>query len=93
MAENKDTIVCQNTIEMVSIVLLSDNDKNHWQKVVMTNTNDGRQREISVAPIDFFALASAIMCNDQLCDVIDDFSDTWTAETLETSIHMLCEEE
>jgi len=85
--------ICNNTCEGVDFDLYSDNDKYHYQMLKMTRrVPNGKSITLRVAPVDFFTVASAIMCNDQLCDMITDMTDTWNAEIFEEGLEALFEE-
>jgi len=86
--------ICNSTCEGVDFDLYSDNDKRHYQMLKMTRrVPNGKSRMVSIAPVDFFTVASAIMCETQLCDMVSRFEDTWSAESFEKSLEEVFEGE
>ena len=86
--------ICENTIEMVKIELYSNGDKNSYQVIKMTNVNTGESLERkSIAPVDFYTIATAIMSEEYLCEFINYVWTTWSSGVLEDMIEELCNDE
>ena len=77
------TIICENTIEGINMQLKSNHLKKSYQEIQMTDVEtSNHQRRCIIAPVDFYTVASAIMCNTKLSDVVEDFKDTWSENAL-----------
>lgn len=84
----KTTKICENTIENLTFELFTNNHKRAYQTLRITDTEYGTQKTTNmIAPVDFYAIISAILCTDQLCDFIDAVSGTWSANMLEDMIN------
>lgn len=77
------TEICSNTIEGIHIQLRSNHNKKSYQEIMMTNTITMHvQKRCIIAPVDFYTVASAIMCNNVLKDFCEDVQDTWSEHAL-----------
>ena len=77
------TVICGNTIEGITMQLSSNNMKKTYQKISMTNTETSKhQSRCIIAPVDFYTVSTAIMCNTKITGMMDDFENTWSEEAL-----------
>lgn len=84
----KTTKICENTIENLTFEIYTNNNKRAYQTLTITDTKYGTQKTTNlIAPVDFFTITSAILCETQLCDFIDAVGDTWSAKMLEDMIN------
>ena len=86
-------LILDQTVESVNFKLWTDNNKNSYQTVRVTNvkTDVEFERKI-IAPVDFFTVISAITCNDNLADAVSDFADTWCGDVLEHMVNLALKE-
>ena len=86
--------ICNGTCEGVDFDLYSNGDENRYQTLKMTRrVPNGKSRVVMIAPVDFFTVSSAIMCEDMLCNMVDKFGDTWSAERFESALEEIFEGE
>ena len=86
----ENTKICANTIENMTFELYTNNNKNCYQTLNITTPGAKRGTNM-IAPVDFFAIASAIMCSNDLTGFIDAVSGTWSSDIIENMINDLCD--
>lgn len=84
----ENTLLCANTIENMTFELYTNNNKKCYQTLIIKTPGAERKTNM-IAPVDFFEIASAIMCSNDLTGFIDAVNGTWSDELLETMINDL----
>ena len=82
----KQTKICENTIENITFELYTNQNKKSYQQIRMTNQKGEYTIRNIIAPVDFYTITTAIMTKTKLEEVIQDFQDTWAANSLEDMI-------
>ena len=80
--------ICENTLEGVTISLYSDGNENRHQTLEMSC---GKRTETTgvIAPVDFFTISSAIMCNKTLTGFVEDIIGTWCETVLKDMVEFI----
>lgn len=68
-------IICENEIENVNFILMSNDDKKQYQELFVEN--DKMDEVIQVAPCDYFTAINAVMFSETLEEVKVRFKGTW----------------
>ncbi len=82
----ENTLLCKNTIENMTFELFTNNNKKCYQTLTIS-TPGAKRTTNKIAPVDFFDIASAILCSNDLDAFIDAVNGTWSDELLESMIN------
>ena len=82
----KQTKICENTIENITFELYTNQNKKSYQQIRMTNQKGEYTIRNIIAPVDFYTITTAIMTKTKITELIQDFQDTWAANSLEDMI-------
>ena len=82
----KQTKICENTIENITFELYTNQNKKSYQQIRMTNQKGEYTIRNIIAPVDFYTITTAIMTKTKITELIQEFQDTWAANSLEDMI-------
>ena len=82
----KQTTICENTIENITFELYTNQNKKSYQQIRMTNQKGEYTIRNIIAPVDFYTITTAIMTKTKITELIQEFQDTWAANSLEDMI-------
>ena len=82
------TKICENTIEDMKFELYTNNNEKCYQTLNISTKGASTETNM-IAPIDFFAIASAIMCSNNLDEFEDTISGTWCEDRLKKMVEDL----
>lgn len=82
----KQTKICENTIENITFELYTNQNKKSYQQIRMTNQKGEYTVRNIIAPVDFYTITTAIMTKTKITELIQEFQDTWAANSLEDMI-------
>ena len=82
----KQTKICENTIENITFELYTNQNKKSYQQIRMTNQKGEYTIRNIIAPVDFYTITIAIMTKTKITELIQEFQDTWAANSLEDMI-------
>lgn len=80
-------IICENEIENVNFILMSNDDKKQYQELVVEH--EKMNDVILVAPCDYFAAINAVMFSETLAEVKERFSRTWSEHAVNGYINFI----
>lgn len=80
-------IICENEIENVNFILMSNDDKKQYQQLFVEN--DKMDDVIQVAPCDYFTAINAIMFSETLEEVKQRFNGTWAEDNVNGYINYI----
>ena len=84
----ENTKICENTIEDMKFELYTNNNKKCYQTMEISTEGASMMTNL-IAPVDFFTIASAIMCSETLDEFEDAISKTWCEKILKEMIENL----
>ena len=80
-------IICENEIENVNFILMSNDDKKQYQQLFVEN--DKMDEVIQVAPCDYFTAINAVMFSETLEEVKQRFNGTWAEDNVNGYINYI----
>ena len=80
-------IICENEIENVNFILMSNDDKKQYQELFVEN--DKMDDVIQVAPCDYFTAINAVMFSETLEEVKQRFNGTWAEDNVNGYINYI----
>ena len=80
-------IICENEIENVNFILMSNDDKKQYQQLFVEN--DKMDEVIQVAPCDYFTVINTIMFSKTLKEVKERFKGTWAEDNVNGYINYI----
>lgn len=80
-------IICENEIENVNFILMSNDDEKKYQELFVEN--DKMDEVIQVAPCDYFTVINAIMFSETLEEVKQRFNGTWAEDNVNGYINYI----
>ena len=80
-------IICENEIENVNFILMSNDDEKQYQQLFVEN--DKMDEVIQVAPCDYFTAINAIMFSETLEEVKQRFNGTWVEDNVNGYINYI----
>ena len=80
-------IICENEIENVNFILMSNDDEKQYQQLFVEN--DKMDEVIQVAPCDYFTAINAVMFSETLEEVKQRFNGTWAEDNVNGYINYI----